>query len=282
MTPPPSDETPAALPVTAVPPALPRVSRGRVGWLGHLLILTAWLLLAMASAHSWTGSVRTRVPLHDAATLLRSLLLNAPLFAAFCAAAWLCSRASAAEWRLRWRGGLGPLWGGLLYSIGLRVAAFVVVAVLVLIVHLFHPIDAQVIRELRPHVESAISPQALAKSPAFYWLIVTLFSAYAGLSEEVWRGGMLAGLAGVFPSVFGGRRGPWAAILPTALIFGLGHLYMGWPAVAGATLLGGMLGAIMVWHRTIWPAVVAHVCFDAASLAAVAWIAQHHPHSLGR
>ena len=272
------DEHPADPPTTTVR----RTPRGWVGWLGHLLILTAWIVATMASAHFQTVSGRVRVPLRDVATLLRRLAVDIPVFAAFCAAAWLCSRASAAEWRLRWRGGLGPLWGGFLYSIGLRVAAFVVVAALVLIIHLFHPIDARVVRELRPHVENAVSPQALAKSPVFFWLMVTLLSGCAGLLEEVWRGGMLAGLAGVFPPVFGGRFGPWAAILPTAALFGLGHLYMGWPAVAGATLLGCMLGAIMVWHRTIWPAVVAHACFDAASLVAVAWIAQHHPQFLGR
>jgi membrane protease YdiL (CAAX protease family) len=37
-------------------------------------------------------------------------------------------------------------------------------------------------------------------------------------------------------------------------------------------LLGFGLGAIMVFHRSIWPAVIAHGMFNATSLALIPWV----------
>jgi len=56
-----------------------------------------------------------------------------------------------------------------------------------------------------------------------------------------------------------------------AVIFGLGHLPQGVLAVAMTGLLGFGLGVIMVLHRSIWPAVIAHGMFDATSLALIPW-----------
>jgi membrane protease YdiL (CAAX protease family) len=38
-----------------------------------------------------------------------------------------------------------------------------------------------------------------------------------------------------------------------------------------AGLLGFGLGVIMILHRSIWPAVIAHGMFDATSLALLPW-----------
>jgi membrane protease YdiL (CAAX protease family) len=38
-----------------------------------------------------------------------------------------------------------------------------------------------------------------------------------------------------------------------------------------AGLLGLGLGLIMVFHRSIWPAVLAHGFFDATSMALIPW-----------
>jgi membrane protease YdiL (CAAX protease family) len=56
-------------------------------------------------------------------------------------------------------------------------------------------------------------------------------------------------------------------VVVASVIFGLGHVLMGWLAVLAATLLGLLLGLIMVLHRSIWPAVFAHGLFDATSFA---------------
>ena len=204
------------------------------------------------------------------------------LFGTVCALAWLCSRATAAEWRLRWRGGWGPVWRGVLYSVGFRVAMFVVLFAVVVTLVGLRVVGAEDAKHFRPQVENLVNLGALAHDRAFYWSALTLLSTMAGVVEETWRAGMLAGLAGVFPGAFGGPKGRWLAIVPVALLFGLGHLYMGWPAVALTTVLGLALGAIMVWHRTIWDAAIAHALFDAGSFALLAWVAERNPHLLGQ
>jgi len=47
---------------------------------------------------------------------------------------------------------------------------------------------------------------------------------------------------------------------------------MGILAAAGAAVLGLLLGFIMVFHKSIWPAVIAHGLFDATTLAFLPWV----------
>jgi membrane protease YdiL (CAAX protease family) len=42
-------------------------------------------------------------------------------------------------------------------------------------------------------------------------------------------------------------------------------------AAIGAGLLGLMLGLIIVLHKSIWPAVIAHGLFDATTFALLPW-----------
>ncbi len=254
---------------------------GRLRWLGHLFFLTAWLLAVIVGWQFHRATGQAHVALSSVAGVWRRLASEIGIFGVVCALAWCCSRATLDEWRVRWRGGLGPIWRGVLYSFALRIAVMVITIIVVLVLVASGLLDSNNAQSFRPQVENAVSPTALAHDRAFYWCVVVLLSGCAGLVEEIWRGGMLAGLAGAFPKWFGGRIGQWAAVVPVAVLFGLGHLYMGWPAVAAATLLGLGLGTIMVWHRTIWDAVIAHALFDAGSIAALAWIAQRNPHLLG-
>lgn len=263
-----------------LPPPLPAPRRGRLGWLGHLSLLTVWLLALIFLGHRSTSSGRHRA-LGSVRGVLWAVGSEIVIFGTVCALAWLCSRATADEWRLRWRGGFGPVWRGVLYSVGFRVAMFLGLFAVVMALIALHVLNAEDVQRFRPHVENLVNVQALVHDRAFYWCAVTLLSAMAGVVEEIWRGGMLAGLAGVFPRVFGGRAGPWLAVVPVALLFGVGHLYMGWPAVALTSVLGLALGAIMVAHRTIWDAAIAHALFDAGSFAMLAWTAQRNPHLLG-
>ena len=272
---------PFADPAILWPPPLPAPRRGRLGWLGHLSLLTTWLLVLIVFGHRQMASGK-HVPLGSVRGVLWAVGTELVIFGPVCALAWLCSRATADEWRLRWRGGVGPVWRGVLYSVGFRVALFVGLFLVVVALVALHVVTAQQMRGFRPQVENLVSTDALAHDRAFYWCALVLLSPMAGVVEEIWRGGMLAGLAGVFPRVFGGPAGQWAAVLPVALLFGLGHLYMGWPAVVLTTLLGLALGAIMVAHRTIWDAAIAHALFDAGSFALLAWAAQKNPHLLGQ
>ncbi|MDB6109069.1 MAG: Abortive infection protein, partial [Pedosphaera sp.] len=65
-----------------------------------------------------------------------------------------------------------------------------------------------------------------------------------------------------------------------AVIFGLGHTAQGWSGVAITAFLGLGLGAIMLRHRSIWEAVIAHGFFDAGTFALLYCIAKFHPELL--
>ena len=258
-------------------PGLPP-HRNRGGWLAHLLILTGLLLLIVVVTVFRQHSGHRMTPLSSVHGLLTGLSKQTLVFALCCGAAWLCSRARPSQWRLVWRGGGGPVWRGFLYSLAFRLAQVVLAAGLVVILKVCHLLDAQTLSKFRAHTENAISHQALANDPTFAWLAIALISGCAGLTEEIWRGGMLAGLAGTFPAMFAGQTGQRVAVVPVALLFGLAHLYMGWPAVVNAFLLGLALGAICVRHGTIWDAVFAHGFFDASSLVLTVWLSHHFPH----
>ena len=54
-------------------------------------------------------------------------------------------------------------------------------------------------------------------------------------------------------------------LMIVSLMFGFGHTYQGVIGVGATTLLGLGLGAIMLWHKSIWHAVIAHGFFDAST-----------------
>ena len=57
--------------------------------------------------------------------------------------------------------------------------------------------------------------------------------------------------------------------------FGLGHSAMGALAVCLAGFLGIGFGLIMIFHGSIWPTVIAHGFFNAASFAMLPWAMTH-------
>jgi membrane protease YdiL (CAAX protease family) len=121
-------------------------------------------------------------------------------------------------------------------------------------------------------VENVVDVAALQDNPAYYWLTLTVVSfVVAGLREELWRASFLAGMKKLWPGRFGSTFGQIGAVVIAAVIFGLAHLSMGSVAAFMAGLLGLGLGLIMVLHRSIWPAVLAHGFFDATSMALIPW-----------
>ena len=87
----------------------------------------------------------------------------------------------------------------------------------------------------------------------------------------IWRGGTLAALRALWPRAFDSRRGQIIAVALIAVVFGVGHLGQGVIGVVVTGFLGLLLGLIMVFHKSIWPAVIAHGMFDAVSLALLPW-----------
>lgn len=202
--------------------------------------------------------------------------LEVILFSLVFGLGWLASRASREELLFRWRPGWWVVPLGIVYSVALRFALFVVVivvAALLLTTHASTPETLQgFVSTNRPNVEAIVSVSALRSNPTYYWLTVTLASfVVAGLREEAWRAGTLAALGALWPRAFASRRGQFLGVTLIAVLFGAMHLGMGPIAAALAGVVGWFLGMIMVLHRSIWPAVVAHGLFDATTFAVLPW-----------
>lgn len=192
--------------------------------------------------------------------------------------AWLASRASAERLYLKWRGGFWPLLRGLGYSIALRVSIGIVAVAAILIARALFGAEEAELKRAIPRVEAVVDARALAQDPLYFCLMLTFVSfVVAGLREELWRAGMLAGLRALFPARFQSTAGGLVAVTIIALAFGFGHLPQGWSGVAVMTLLGIGLGGIIVLHRSIWDAVLAHGFFDATTFALLYLLARFFP-----
>ena len=267
---------PAAETTSSVPPLItPLVSRRR--WWIHLLLLGGYPLIG---ALIWLFSSGQKGSLISGNTigLLYGVCIELAMFALVFALALRCSRASPEALLLPWRGGLRPVLLGLAYSVALRIAIAVGMMFIVFLLLLAGGTQESVLGSIRPKTEVLFDPQSLTKDPVYYWLMLTLVSfVMAGLREELWRAGMFAGLAALFPKGFERWPGKLAAIGIVALIFGLAHLPQGLGGVGVTLVLGLGLGAIMLGHRSIWAAVFAHGFLDATSFVMFHWLATHHP-----
>jgi membrane protease YdiL (CAAX protease family) len=118
-----------------------------------------------------------------------------------------------------------------------------------------------------------VDVDALRHNRVYFWFAITFVSfVVAGLREELWRSAFLAGLGALWPQRFGSRAGQIGAVFISAVFFGAAHGAQGGLAMFMAGLLGVGLGLIMVFHRSIWPAVIAHGLFDATTFALLPWV----------
>lgn len=208
----------------------------------------------------------------DTRGLLIGCGLEIILFSLVFGLGWLASRASSEELFFRWRPGWRVVPLGIAYSVAIRIGlglvAMVVVAVLVA-AQVSTPEAIESFAEAnRPDVEALVSIPALQNNRSYYWLSLTLVSfVVAGLREEVWRAGTLAAMRALWPRAFASKGGQCLAVALIAVPFGAMHLGMGPIAAAMAGVLGCFLGIIIVLHKSIWPAVIAHGLFDAATFA---------------
>jgi membrane protease YdiL (CAAX protease family) len=265
-----------------VPPRLAEVPPPRrLGWWSHLLLLGIFpivvgILSAGKAAHR--GPALTRTP----AGLLLVCALELGVFGVIFALAWLCSRASRDQLLLRWRPGFLALPLGAAYSVGLRLSLGLVSAVICAVLLAAGVVTQESLQQFaganRPNVEALVDVTALRTNPLYFGLTLTLVSfVVAGMREEIWRSACLAGLRTLWPRWFGSRGGQVAAVALLAIVFGLGHLAQGAVAAGGAAFLGLGLGVIMVLHKSIWPAVIAHGFFDATSFALLPWVVDKLP-----
>lgn len=258
----------------ALAPA-PRPAR-RLGWVIHLLLLGLYpLSIGLLSAQMADPTRGAAIP-NDPMRLMLMVVEQMAIFLVIFGLAWVASRASKDDLMLRWRGGWHPWWRGVVYSVGLRFLILILAIVVVMFCVAVLRWDKGELQELRPQIEHVVDPQALAADPVLLWLNLTLVSfVLAGLREELWRAGMLAALAALFPRFYQTIWGKCVSIFLVAVIFGLGHLPQGMGGVVLTGVLGIGLGIIMVFHHSIWDAVLAHGFFNATSFVALYYIAPY-------
>lgn len=103
-----------------------------------------------------------------------------------------------------------------------------------------------------------------------YTLGVTLLLVWTVVAfgeEMVFRSLVLSRLQELFGS---GRRAVALAVAVQAILFGLGHLYLGPRGVLTAVVIGAIYGTwFLVRGRTLWPLILAHGLTDTISILAI-------------
>ena len=237
------------------------------------------LVGAFPFAAAWSSTLRIKSSGGGEATLPKSvegLILAGSLQLAiilfFFGIGWLFSRATKAELWMKWRGGIAPLWQGALYSIGLRllpILPFFALAIVLMVLGFKPETLSQWVSANRPQTDG-IGDSIRAGSVLYKTLMLTFFSfVVAGWGEELWRVATMRGLLEIAPRTMSPLAKNAIAVVISALVFGIGHLYQGVLGVGVTAFIGIALGAITLYHRSIWPAVIAHGFFDAASFLAV-------------
>lgn len=267
-----------SLPSTSLPPlpeqepVEPPIKWWR--WSIHLVLIGMYPFLGvLVRSGQHIGGPAFSDNTHD---LLVVCALEIGVFSLAFALGWLASRASAEELLLHWRPGWKVVPLGVAYSIGIRLALLVVVIVIgavLLLTKTFTPQSLQEFSDLNgPDVGSVVSVSALQSNSSYFWLTLTLVSfVIAGVREEMWRGAMLAGMRALWPGKFGSLRGQCVAITLIAILFGAMHFSMGPIAAVLAAVVGWFLGLIIIFHQSVWPAVIAHGLFDATTFAVLPW-----------
>jgi membrane protease YdiL (CAAX protease family) len=261
------------------PPPIPTTTvreTPRWRWLIHLFVIGSYPALGLFFRNT-SGRVAQGPALSGNVPGL--LIVSAGeiiVFSIFFAVACLISRASREQLYLRWRPGWWVTLLGIGYSVALRIGLIVIAVAVMAVVAATQTVTPEKVQEYvsanRPDVEALVSVPAMRSNPAYYWLTITLVSfVVAGVREEMWRAGTLAAMRALWPRAFGSTLGQCVAIALIAVAFGAMHLRMGVLAAVGAGVLGLMLGIIIILHKSIWPAVIAHGVFDATTLALLPW-----------
>lgn len=274
---------PAGLPDS--PPAIPGPVREtpRWRWFIHLLLIGVYPLLGLILRLTTGRSPGGPALSGNVRGLLFVSVFELLFFSIVFALACLISRASREQLMLRWRPGWWVIPLGLGYSVAIRLGVVVVAVTVMAVLTATQTVTPEKAQEYisanRPNVDVLVSVPAMRHNPAYYWLTVTLVSfVVAGLREEMWRAGTLAAMRAIWPRAFGSLSGQYRATALIAVAFGAMHINMGVIAATGAAVLGLFLGIIIILHKSIWPAVIAHGVFDATTMALLPWWMEHGRH----
>lgn len=226
-----------------------------------------WLNLAEPGSEGGSGAALPTDPLKMAILVVTQMGVFFLIFAA----CWWVSRVSRDQLKMRWSEGFWPLVRGMAYSIGLRISIAIGLMYVMLWIlgvgAVVGGLEVDDMMKVRPDVEKLVDVDNLT-NPVYMLMNLTVVSFFfAGFREELWRAGVLAAIAALFPRLYETTKGKMLAVFVVAVVFGLGHLPQGLGGVVLVTGLGVGLGAIMVFHRSMWDAVLAHGFFDATTFA---------------
>lgn len=249
-------------------------------WWIHFLLIGGYFFPGLIQGLYFTP--RYPLLMHSGQGLLIVCGLNLVIFTIVFLLGWLASRATTDELLLRWRPGWWVVPLGVGYSIAIRLGLAVTGFIVVLFLLITQLVNVESLRNFAlqnpPRIDRLIDVGALRTNRAYYWLSLTLVSfVTAGLREELWRAATLAGMRALWPGAFMSRTGESIAIALIGVAFGAAHLPMGALAAVAAGLIGIFLGIILIIHRSIWPAVIAHGLFDATTFALLPLIANKVP-----
>jgi membrane protease YdiL (CAAX protease family) len=196
--------------------------------------------------------------------LVDLIVLEMAVFAAWVSAGWVLGRPTRDELLAKCRGGQRAIARGLVEGLGIWIGVSVLLGGAAHLIAGGLHLGAAAVEALRPHAERIVPVEVLRNNPAYLLVTTTLVSfGLAGLREELWRSALLHGLHALLPRSV---QSPSAALVPvcaSACLFGLGHWPQGVGGVLMTTALGVAFGLILVRHRSLWEAVVAHGAFDA-------------------
>lgn len=213
-----------------------------------------WLILAVLGVVlPWRGRARLKKILAAPAMSSRERLL---LYASTIAFQWVAAGFTA--WRV-WARGLSREELGLVVHDGGRVAGAAVAGAAVLaglqwlnLRRMGRSVGKT--REFMQALAERILPHSPRELVPFLGLCLT-----AGLCEEfLYRGFAMAAFARVgFPD--------WAAVLTSAVLFGLAHLYQGRGGLVGTLLIGVVFGIARIAYHGLIPVAGWHFAIDAVA-----------------
>lgn len=220
----------------------------RARW-GLLLAILCWPIL-LSVIVAVTGH-QAGLP-HNIGQLIRFLFLEFLLWGSVFVVGFYLSGITASQLRLKTRHPLRTIGFGLLWFFGIRISTTLILWVA------SRWLDHAELWSSEEKLAFFIDAKNITLHLTFSIIVFGIASLIGGFTEELWRAGMLAGMKVLFP-----KLGVFPAILLVSILFGSAHLYQGFFGMGNATLLGILLGLILVYRNSYWEAAIPHTLFDA-------------------
>jgi membrane protease YdiL (CAAX protease family) len=114
-------------------------------------------------------------------------------------------------------------------------------------------------REPAPEIANLIAEMSESPLLMALWLGPVVWMGVAAF-EELARVFLLSRLWLVWPS----RASRWRAVVLTAVLFGLAHMYQGTAGVIATAIMGFIAGWFYLARGRVWPLIISHALYDSA------------------